>query len=249
MHTMKKIVGTVLAALFALGLTVPAFAQNSAWDYSVKKDISGKVTEIAMRDQSEGIGTDDSLIIRCKATCEVYIHIGRSIAEDQSSIRVKFIDKAPARLGVSRGEGSDSLFFTNPMSIIKAIRDNGGYMTVEYSPYQRTPVMVKFGVWNLPPSILERLTRFEAHRPQVVHNLTLDEMAEQAGRSSFITNPPGAEVFIDGNKVGVTPLALNLKKQGKPRVVTIKLAGYKTVENEYDPDGAIIVDLTLEKEQ
>src|SRR5215471_20513686 len=82
MHTIKKVVGTVLAVLFALELAVPAFAQNSAWNYSVKKDISGKVTEIAMSDQSEGIGTDDSLIIRCKSTCEVYIHIGRSIAED-----------------------------------------------------------------------------------------------------------------------------------------------------------------------
>jgi len=154
----------VLTITLALGLAVPAFAQNSAWNYSEKKDISGKVTELAMSDQTEGVGTEDSLIIRCKTTCEVYIHIGRSIAQDQSSIRVKFGDKAPVRFGVSRGEGSDSLFFTSPMSIIKAIRDNGGYMTVEYAPYQRTPVVVKFGVWNLPPPILERLTKVEAHR-------------------------------------------------------------------------------------
>lgn len=145
-------------------LSTQALAQNSAWDYSVKKDISGKVTEIAMTDESEGVGTEDSLVIRCKTACEMYIHIGNSIVDDQSSIRVKFNDKAPVRFGVSRGEGSDSLFFTNPMTVIKAIKDNGGYMTVEYAPYQRTPVMVKFGVWNLPPSILARLTKFEARR-------------------------------------------------------------------------------------
>ena len=156
--------------LFLLTFSAPAFtqtttvAQNSAWNYSVEKGIAGKVTELAIVDQSEGVGTDDSLVIRCKKICEVYIHIGRSIAADQSFIRVKFNDKAPARFGVIRGDGSDSLFFTNPISIIKAIKDNGGYMTVEYAPYQRTPVMVKFGVWNLPPSILGRLTKFEARR-------------------------------------------------------------------------------------
>lgn len=71
----------------------------------------------------------------------------------------------------------------------------------------------------------------------------------KASRCAFITNPSGAEIFIDGNKAGVTPFALVLVKLDKPRVVTFKLVGYKTVEKEYDPDGKLIpVALTLEKE-
>jgi hypothetical protein len=30
-------------------------------------------------------------------------------------------------------------------------------MTVEYKPYQKIPDTVKYGVWNLPPTILKRI--------------------------------------------------------------------------------------------
>ena len=43
------------------------------------------------------------------------------------------------------------------MGVLKAIRDNGGYMTVEYAPYQKTPTTVVFDVWNLPPTNTQEL--------------------------------------------------------------------------------------------
>ena len=72
----------------------------------------------------------------------------------------------------------------------------------------------------------------------------------QASRCAVITNPPGAEVYIDGNKGGVAPLVFILVKQGDtPRTVTIKMAGYKTVEKQFVPDGKIIpISVTLEKD-
>jgi hypothetical protein len=152
-----------LIALFTLALApvIPAFAQNSAWDYSAQKDIAGKATEFATTLQTSGEGTNDTLIVRCKTTCEVFLSVGKGIADDQPFVRVKFNEHSPTSYGVGVGRGSDSLFFQNPMAVLKAIKDNGGYMTVEYRPYERTPTMVTFGVWNLPPSILDHVARFE----------------------------------------------------------------------------------------
>lgn len=86
------------------------------------------------------------------------------------------------------------------------------------------------------------------------HVLTPDEMAErvkqgQASRCSVVTAPAGAEVYIDGNKAGVTPFVFVLMKRDQPRILTIKMAGYKTVEKEIVPDGKVIpLGLTLERE-
>ncbi len=70
---------------------------------------------------------------------------------------VKFNDKPAKRFGVSRSEDSTALSFSDPVAILRAIRDNGGYMTLEYKPYQRIPDTTKYGVWNLPPTILKRI--------------------------------------------------------------------------------------------
>ncbi|MGB8131246.1 MAG: PEGA domain-containing protein [Candidatus Angelobacter sp.] len=86
------------------------------------------------------------------------------------------------------------------------------------------------------------------------HVLTKEEIAQtiKEGRAStcaIITYPPGADVFIDGNKAGITPLVINLMRRDAPRTVTVKLAGYKTFEKEFEPDGKPIpLGLTLEKE-
>ncbi len=71
----------------------------------------------------------------------------------------------------------------------------------------------------------------------------------QASRCAVITDPPGAEVYIDGNKGGISPFAFVLLKQGDtPRTITIKMAGYKTVEKQFIPDGRVIpISVTLEK--
>jgi len=72
----------------------------------------------------------------------------------------------------------------------------------------------------------------------------------QASKTGIVTSPAGAKVYLDGNKVGVTPLSFVLLKRESPRILTIKLAGYKTVERQLIPDGKTIpIGLTLEKEQ
>jgi hypothetical protein len=87
------------------------------------------------------------------------------------------------------------------------------------------------------------------------HIQTPEEMAEQvqagqASKCAVITNPPGAEIDIDGNKAGVSPMVFVLLKKGDtPRVITIKMNGYKTVEKRVVPDGKTIpIGLTLEAE-
>jgi diacylglycerol kinase family enzyme len=87
------------------------------------------------------------------------------------------------------------------------------------------------------------------------HVDTPQEMARlietgQASKTEIITSPEGAEFYIDGNKVGVTPLEFVLIKRDNPRVLTIKLPGYKTVEKTLVTDGKNIpIAVSLEKEQ
>jgi hypothetical protein len=65
-----------------------------------------------------------------------------------------------------------------------------------------------------------------------------------------VTTPPGAEVYVDGNKLGISPVAFVLLKLGDtPRTITIKMDGYKPVEKKFVPDGKTIpIGLTLEKQ-
>ena len=71
----------------------------------------------------------------------------------------------------------------------------------------------------------------------------------QASRCGVYTVPPGAEIDIDGKKAGISPMGFVLLRKGTtPRVVTIKMSGYKTVEKKVVPDGKIIpIGLVLEK--
>jgi len=84
--------------------------------------------------------------------------------------------------------------------------------------------------------------------------LTPQELADavkegRASKCAVITTPPGAEIFIDGNRMGVSPAAFALMKRDTPRTITVKMAGYKTIEKQVDPDGKVIpLGLTLEKE-
>lgn len=72
----------------------------------------------------------------------------------------------------------------------------------------------------------------------------------QASLCAVITVPPGAEVDVDGNKAGVSPLVFVLRKQGDTsRRVTIKMTGYRTVEKAVVPDGKTVsIGLALEKQ-
>ncbi len=86
------------------------------------------------------------------------------------------------------------------------------------------------------------------------HVTTPQEMAHlvqngQASKTAVITVPAGADVYVDSNKLGVTPVAFVLIKRENPRTVTVKMAGYKTVEKTLVPDGKNIpIAITLEKE-
>ncbi len=86
------------------------------------------------------------------------------------------------------------------------------------------------------------------------HVTTPQEMAQlvqsgQASKTAVITVPAGADVYVDSNKLGVTPVAFVLIKRENPRTITVKMAGYKTVEKTLVPDGKNIpIAITLEKE-
>ena len=88
----------------------------------------------------------------------------------------------------------------------------------------------------------------------MVRELSAQEQAEQiqegqASMCAVTTVPPGAEVDVDGNKAGVTPILFVLYKHGDaPRTITIKMKGYKTIEKNVAPDGKTIpIGLTLDK--
>ena len=89
----------------------------------------------------------------------------------------------------------------------------------------------------------------------VGHTRSQQELADlvakgQASRCAVVTVPSGAEVYVDGNQIGVSPVAFVLLRQGDtPRKVAIKMAGYKTVEKALIPDGKTIpIGLELEKQ-
>jgi hypothetical protein len=65
-----------------------------------------------------------------------------------------------------------------------------------------------------------------------------------------VTVTPGAEIDIDGNRVGISPVAFVLLKHGDtPRTITVKMAGFKTAERKFIPDGKEIpIALTLGKD-
>ena len=71
----------------------------------------------------------------------------------------------------------------------------------------------------------------------------------QASRCIIATTPGGAEIYIDGNRAGKSPMAFALIRHGDtPRVLTIKLAGYMPIEKDFVPDGKdIALDLKLEQ--
>jgi hypothetical protein len=87
---------------------------------------------------------------------------------------------------------------------------------------------------------------------RVLSTQELEELVKdgQASKCAVVTVPPGAEVDVDGNKAGVSPLVFVLLKQGDaPRTVTIKMSGFKTIEKKVVPDGKTIpIGLTLEKQ-
>jgi hypothetical protein len=71
----------------------------------------------------------------------------------------------------------------------------------------------------------------------------------QASMCVVITHPSGAEIDVDGNRVGASPLVFVLPRQGdEARTIQIKLNGYRTMARTVVPDGKTVpIGLTLEK--
>ena len=80
----------------------------------------------------------------------------------------------------------------------------------------------------------------------------LADLIKNGGASKCViaTEPPGAEIYLDGLKLGVTPVVFVMLKRGDtPRTLEIRLNGYRTIEKHLVPDGQLIsIISSLEKQ-
>ena len=72
----------------------------------------------------------------------------------------------------------------------------------------------------------------------------------KASKCVVVTDPPAAEIYIDGLKAAVTPFVFVLIKKGDtPRTIEIRMNGYRTIDKHVVPDGHLItIEATLEKQ-
>jgi len=83
---------------------------------------------------------------------------------------------------------------------------------------------------------------------------TPEEVAEwikngKASKCAIASVPTGAEIYLDGLKVGVAPIVFVLLKRVEPRTIGIRMAGYRIIEKRVTPDGQpIILGVDLEKQ-
>jgi hypothetical protein len=71
----------------------------------------------------------------------------------------------------------------------------------------------------------------------------------KASRCAIASVPPGAEIYLDGFTVGVAPIVFVLLKRDAPRIIEIRMAGYRLIEKRVIPDGQpIILGVDLEKQ-
>jgi len=61
---------------------------------------------------------------------------------------------------------------------------------------------------------------------------------------NFESSPTGAAIFLDGERVGVTPLTLTLKKN-KYKSLRIELDGYHTISRQMDKEYDLITLLSI----
>ena len=85
------------------------------------------------------------------------------------------------------------------------------------------------------------------------YNASADQMTQliqegNASRCLVVTNPSGADLYIDGKQAGKTPMTFVLyRHDDADRVITIKLSGFNTVEKKVSPNGNdVSVNVTLE---
>jgi hypothetical protein len=153
-----------------------------------------------------------------------------------------------ARAWLEKVRYSDNTFFVD---------DGSRSCAFPPRPREATPSTAQFGLDQAKANseAFKSSPAAAAALANVGHVLTPEEIEAlvqkgQASKCAVVTVPPGAEVEIDGNKAGTSPFAVVLLRQGdKPRRLTIRLSGYKTVEKEVLPDGKVIpIAVTLEKQ-
>jgi PEGA domain len=59
----------------------------------------------------------------------------------------------------------------------------------------------------------------------------------QASQLVVVSVPPGADIYVDGTKLGKTPFSILLMKKDLDRTVTLRLDGYKDFEQKLAPNG------------
>ncbi|MBZ5533613.1 MAG: PEGA domain-containing protein [Acidobacteriia bacterium] len=61
-------------------------------------------------------------------------------------------------------------------------------------------------------------------------------------RTDVTSSPSGAEIFVDGSKIGETPFAFTLlrKPDGAERTITLKLKGFRDYEQRVSPSNSPI---------
>jgi hypothetical protein len=72
----------------------------------------------------------------------------------------------------------------------------------------------------------------------------------QAAVCVIFSDPPGAQIYIDGAQLTMTPVAFALRRrEDAPRTITIKKQGYRAIERTIVPNGqTAALDLVLEVE-
>ncbi len=260
---MKKLVEVLLFGSLVIG---QALAQ-SQWKTTEKTNAMDNVTvRTASLESDAAAGEKATLIIRNTGSkAEVYVATEEVLDEDP--VRIKFDDSKPEVQFWGRSTDYHALFASNPQKLIERLKGSKKFY-IEYHPFQRVATAAVFVLPQAQtavstPNMEEVKTNSEdaksspaaaASLAQEGHVLTPQELADavKAGRASkcaIVTSPPGAKIFIDGNKMGVSPVVFVLMKRDTPRTITVKMAGYKTVEKQLDPDGKTIpLGLTLEKE-
>jgi len=78
-----------------------------------------------------------------------------------------------------------------------------------------------------------------------LHFLGVQETQQPAAGGSVVSvksKPSGAEIYVDGQKLGETPFQFMLlrKPDGAERIITLRMSGYQDHEERFRPDGSPI---------
>lgn len=123
--------------------------------------VDGKRTSVA---SLHGPSDDEAVIIRChgaelqrdllcrRGNLDAYVVTDNIVDDESPSVRVRFDDGQPARETWSRSADYKAMFASNPRQFMAEII-RGNKLSIEYSPYQRTPQTLDFAVGGLTEAV------------------------------------------------------------------------------------------------